>query len=894
MERLNIMFAQARAAEERDWIRFHSQEKYVEHLSDSILLSKKRLHNYKTAVDEENKRLSNIAAQLEQLSQEKEIKYVQLSALDDSLEEARVSLLHFAQLIKVVGTEIQSTIDYANNVDGDMFKKYERLLKGNCMKRNSIFMKDYYEVYKRERINAGDWDSTWANDYGWDNFVHQMLTIRIDWKIFFEVRNKHFEEVFEKLLEASKNQQDALDECSNIRAKVEERSRQELARRAEEALKEKEEIARMLLSRAIASWEALERSSRAQLDKDGEAIASGRSLLSELHTLHGLGTSHLDSSLRQPLVDLISLLTTTIPSYQRRHEEMEAQLKQTFAYKPQTSGKSLAYLEEHHMLLEDSIEEQRERLATYANENSFFRALQENVAPFSLPTHPTTLQAARGACVVHGIHEAIEERARMAQLAGNLEEQRDVVKNAYSKVEGDTSGIINGSINLFAPAFLGPSWVTKKRNRILEAELMWQKEADILGESEDELNLLAQDLDEKDETRKLQIESITTNSAWLHTPVLQELHRPLSPNEVLVSLEKAIRDEEETRSFSWGNLFKPLGSLGKNREERQSFLLSRVFQLQAFEKTSFLEQKAVIESGPLGDVIAALAERSIVRHQHNIRQLLSLEARVKGLPDMVHPSPEGSRPSVGRNEVPSDASLLPLCSLQLNAIRVPSTTELYLSSLVFEGEEVPSKPSETDAASQARQEEEAEEDRKMPSLPRVTTFTSPAAAQEAVEAYLERWNLETPAGRAALQEQGQEILKGVEALKKETASYPLVWDRVLEEQETTSVQLNRLTDLRVQLLHALLHTLPLQTTVHPTQRDDAASVQEDEDNSVEEVYTEYSAMPSNPSTSASASPSVARAQEEQEAEEPLPTPWQGVPFVQPEAPDLAAMLQRNL
>ncbi len=80
----------------------------------------------------------------------------------------------------------------------------------------------------------------------------------------------------------------------------------------------------------------------------------------------------------------------------------------------------------------------------------------------------------------------------------------------------------------------------------------------------------------------------------------------------------------------------------------------------------------------------------------------------------------------------------------------------------------------------------------------------------------------------------------------------------------------------------------------PTAYESAASVQEDEDNSVEEVYTEYSAMPSNPRTSASASPSVARAQEEQEAEEPLPTPWQGVPFVQPEAPDLAAMLQRNL
>lgn len=80
----------------------------------------------------------------------------------------------------------------------------------------------------------------------------------------------------------------------------------------------------------------------------------------------------------------------------------------------------------------------------------------------------------------------------------------------------------------------------------------------------------------------------------------------------------------------------------------------------------------------------------------------------------------------------------------------------------------------------------------------------------------------------------------------------------------------------------------------PTAHESSASVQEDEDDHVEEVYTEYSSMPFNPSTRASASSSAARVQEEQEAEESLPTPWQGVPFARPEAPDLAAMLQRNL
>jgi len=100
------------------------------------------------------------------------------------------------------------------------------------------------------------------------------------------------------------------------------------------------------------------------------------------------------------------------------------------------------------------------------------------------------------------------------------------------------------------------------------------------------------------------------------------------------------------------------------------------------------------------------------------------------------------------------------------------------------------------------QEEGEEEDRKMPSLPRVTTFTTPAAAQEAVEAFLARWRLETPSGRAAIKDQGKEILKGVATLEKMTASYPLVWNKVLQEQEATKKQLNRLIGLRSQLLDA--------------------------------------------------------------------------------------------
>jgi len=99
------------------------------------------------------------------------------------------------------------------------------------------------------------------------------------------------------------------------------------------------------------------------------------------------------------------------------------------------------------------------------------------------------------------------------------------------------------------------------------------------------------------------------------------------------------------------------------------------------------------------------------------------------------------------------------------------------------------------------QEEGEEEDCKIPSLPYVTAFTTAEAAQETVETYLERWRLATPAGCSTLKEQGKSLLKSVELLKKSTKQFyrhqvlgfetqdvdPLVWNRVLQEQEATKV-----------------------------------------------------------------------------------------------------------
>ena len=116
----------------------------------------------------------------------------------------------------------------------------------------------------------------------------------------------------------------------------------------------------------------------------------------------------------------------------------------------------------------------------------------------------------------------------------------------------------------------------------------------------------------------------------------------------------------------------------------------------------------------------------------------------------------------------------------------------------------------------ASESEPEEEITKMPSLPRVTTFTTPTAAREAVSVYLERWRLETPAGRVAILERGKILLKGVEALKKTTKrSYrrqvlsfevhdidPMVWNRILQQQQATKEQLCVLRGLRTQLLDA--------------------------------------------------------------------------------------------
>ena len=115
--------------------------------------------------------------------------------------------------------------------------------------------------------------------------------------------------------------------------------------------------------------------------------------------------------------------------------------------------------------------------------------------------------------------------------------------------------------------------------------------------------------------------------------------------------------------------------------------------------------------------------------------------------------------------------------------------------------------------------------KKMPSLPRSTTFSTLAAAQEAVTAYMARWRLETTSGRAGIREQGKNILKGVEKLKKvikrsyrqqvlgfETQDIdPLVWNRLLQAQRATQAQLNTLRGLRAQLLEVCqIHSQELQ------------------------------------------------------------------------------------
>ncbi|MHA7877334.1 MAG: hypothetical protein ACX93T_00190 [Bacteroidota bacterium] len=99
--------------------------------------------------------------------------------------------------------------------------------------------------------------------------------------------------------------------------------------------------------------------------------------------------------------------------------------------------------------------------------------------------------------------------------------------------------------------------------------------------------------------------------------------------------------------------------------------------------------------------------------------------------------------------------------------------------------------------------------------PRSITFSTLKAAQESVSGYLAQWHLEPPERRRAIREQGWHILRGVEQLKKVTKdSYrqqvlgfetqaidPLVWNRVLQQQQATQSQLNALRSLRTRLLN---------------------------------------------------------------------------------------------
>ena len=739
------------------------------------------------------------------------------------------------------------------------------------------------------------------------------------------------------------NEEWYLDELYNASVEEEERLAEEAA--AEEAkvraeLEKMEEKVRRDLSQAIAIWENLERDSRAQLDKYGEAIASGKSLLSELHTLHGLGTSHLDVSLSQHLVDLISLLTTTTPSYQRRYEEMEAQLKKTFAYKPQTSGKSFAYLLEHHIKLNAVIHEQRERLETYAKERNFFRTLQENIGSFSWPTNPVNSQAVKIACIIYGIHESIGKKARMEQLTQLMKEQRRSAQDQASEIARENHFILKAMSNIgsgiLSLALMQGKEEARRRKEerqqvFLEKKQNYRKIRTDLEESRNEFALLAQTYDQESKTRKLQIESAAIGSTWIHTPTMQELDRPLfshvrdssssilenlwsmfsnpwsremiydidqpllsghvlsSPEKDIINLEKDISELANRRKELWHEelglhwLFGPKGTLQKQREEDRLVLLSRVRQLQASEKALLLEGKVAIHSGPLDDLRAVLAERNTRRHQLNLKKLLVLEALVKnGKVEVTEDtaSLETRYPSLVLNNeslVLDDKSLVSLCSENIKATRIPNAAILYFekhikttaqhrqeqeearrreeerrkqeeqqaqvptvyesAASVQEDEETlptpwwgvpfvqPETP-EPDLASllqhnlqlhEPAAEEQAEEDSKMPSFPRATTFDTPEAAQEAVTTFLERWQLETPEGRATLLEQSKEVLRAVEELKKETKqSYrhqvffgfeaqdvaEIVWERLLQGQQATQARLNDIRALRAQLLEA--------------------------------------------------------------------------------------------
>ena len=74
----------------------------------------------------------------------------------------------------------------------------------------------------------------------------------------------------------------------------------------------------------------------------------------------------------------------------------------------------------------------------------------------------------------------------------------------------------------------------------------------------------------------------------------------------------------------------------------------------------------------------------------------------------------------------------------------------------------------SETKTQERSKMPTEQASKLSVLPRVKTLATPKEAQQVVSAYLARWSLEPPSGRAAIQEQGHTILKDVERLKKAT------------------------------------------------------------------------------------------------------------------------------
>jgi hypothetical protein len=145
----------------------------------------------------------------------------------------------------------------------------------------------------------------------------------------------------------------------------------------------------------------------------------------------------------------------------------------------------------------------------------------------------------------------------------------------------------------------------------------------------------------------------------------------------------------------------------------------------------------------------------------------------------------------------------------------PETSEQGLEDLFRKKPYKPSSPEpHANTSASPAPASAAQEDHKMPSLPTKTKIDSLETAQAAVEAYQASWQRAIPEAREAMQEHGQKILQDVEALKKAAKqSYrhqvlvfetqdvdPLVWERVLQEQEAARASLNATRDLRTQLL----------------------------------------------------------------------------------------------